>query len=370
MTSNNSIKQEELRAAFQLLTSDNAKDFSEMLDQNPLLLNCTPAAFGESWLHLAAKSESLNVIEVLVRRGLPVDVVDRDGDTPLSAAMAKPELKAARWLLAHGAAVTGVGEGVLRSAIYSKNLAGVKLIVDSGADVNEKCEDSGDSVLEFAQTYGTPEIVDFLTSRGAAPAIHPMRDFIVQQIETQLGPLKRVQLDDADVDVYMTRASGNQEHVTLLTIDAGDGSRISQGENQSIGLKIMLPINWEADAAFGSSSADAWPIDWLHKFSEKIRSGDLTLRDRFTIISNGEPPKAIASTVKFNAFLLAQDPSPVFNFATENGLVTYYTLFPLYPEEVSFERNSNIPTLLNRFSDAGIGTIVKPDRINVARTGS
>lgn len=93
MTGNTSVDQAELKAAFQLLISDNAAAFSAMLDQNPDLLRCTPAAFGESWLHLAAKSECLNVMEVLIQHGLPVDVVDRDGDTPLSAALAKPGLR-------------------------------------------------------------------------------------------------------------------------------------------------------------------------------------------------------------------------------------------------------------------------------------
>lgn len=369
MTNINSRINEELKAAFQLLTSDDAAGFSAMLDQIPGLLRCTPAAFGESWLHLAAKSECLNVMEVLVQHGLSVDVADRDGDTALSAALAKPELRAARWLLEHGASAAVAGNGVLRSAIYSKNLAAVKLIVDGGADVNDQQLDSEVSVLDFARKYGTPEIIEYLISKGAKLATPKLSDFIIQHLDGQIGPLKSVLLSDSGVDIYAGHVPEGQQHVTLFTTGVGGGAAGGNADGRFIGLKIMLPTSWEADSAFKGSSDNGWPIEWLKTFAEELKSGRMALRDRFTVITNGEPQKKIAPAVGFTAFMLAKDPSPLFNFETGKGPVTYYTMFPLYPEEVALERNSDIPSLLNRFSEAGVGTIVIPDRINVALKG-
>ena len=55
---------------------------------------------------------------------------------------------------------------LLYQYIWYENYELAQLAIEHGADVNMKTKD-GDTILEFAQRRGTPEIVKMLRERGA-----------------------------------------------------------------------------------------------------------------------------------------------------------------------------------------------------------
>lgn len=136
----------------------------EILQNDPSVL--TTFAVKKSWLHWAAQKGNIDIMEVLVSAGLPVDCLTSDGtSTALNIAAGQGRLEACKWLIDHGADINR-GLGVLATAIfsgiYSKSLDVVKLFVERGADLNSVFGDQEIDVIGYAERFGTPEIVSFL----------------------------------------------------------------------------------------------------------------------------------------------------------------------------------------------------------------
>ncbi len=121
-----------------------------------------------SWLHLAAQGGRIRIVAVLAQAGLPIDQLTDEGETPLDSAAGQGHHDTCVWLLDHGANINhGLGESAtpIFSAIFSKSLELVKLFVERGADLGATCGPPKIDVIDFAKTYGTPEIITFLRSR-------------------------------------------------------------------------------------------------------------------------------------------------------------------------------------------------------------
>lgn len=123
----------------------------------------------KSWLHWAAQVGTIEMMEFFVNAGIPVDELTEDGtDSPLDIAAGKGKLDACRWLIDHGADVNhGLGAATtpLFSAIYGRSLDVVKLFVEKGADLNAVFGKQAIDAIQYAEQYGTPEIVEFLKQR-------------------------------------------------------------------------------------------------------------------------------------------------------------------------------------------------------------
>lgn len=361
--------EDELKAAYQRVTRDDAQGLARLLDTHPGLINFDFDG-AESWLHLAARCESVNAMKVLLEKGLSVDVQDKHGDTPLSGALIRPALTGARWLLAHGASVRGPGTGALYSAIYSKNPVAVDLVVQSGADVNAQMPTNDLAPVEFARAHGTPEIVQYLLARGATDTLGDSRTEIKKHLATGLGELLRI--DEAiggGIDILLSNEPSRRGLLTVLTVGASD--RPLQEANPSrpryAEFKLNLPADWPIAKDKLLEPENRWPIHWLVRIANYCRSGNLTIPDRFAVMTNQEPSLAVGPGAAFSAFLLAKDPDDFYNFRLTKGEISYYTVFPLFQEEVELERSAGIPHLLSKFQSAGIGTVIARDRVNVGR---
>jgi ankyrin repeat protein len=124
----------------------------------------------KSWLHWAAQEGNIELMELFVKAGIPIDLLTSDGaDTPLETAAGFGHYEACKWLIDHGADVNhGLGKSStpVIDAIYSKSLELVELFVQRGADLSVKFGPPPQiDVISFAKTNGTPEIVSFLKKR-------------------------------------------------------------------------------------------------------------------------------------------------------------------------------------------------------------
>lgn len=93
--------------------------------------------YSQQTIHDAAKQGNLAVVEQCLKKGISVDALDKDGQTPLM------------W-----------------SAVMN-HLDVVKLLVDSGANVNIGRNKDGETALMFASFKGHKEVVQYLTEKGA-----------------------------------------------------------------------------------------------------------------------------------------------------------------------------------------------------------
>jgi ankyrin repeat protein len=126
-----------------------------------------------SLLHIAVARGDAAQIERFLNAGVPVDVKDRDGLTPLHWALAQDDLAILGQLLQAGSSVdarSAEGATPLMNAAQGRSLAKVRYLLDHGADPNA-ADGRGYTTLHRAAEMGELEMVRLLLDRGAAA--HP-----------------------------------------------------------------------------------------------------------------------------------------------------------------------------------------------------
>ncbi|MCC5918730.1 MAG: ankyrin repeat domain-containing protein [Cryomorphaceae bacterium] len=123
----------------------NVKKIIKICQKNPDLINEKDPYHGMSLLNFAIKTELYNSAKALLELGADPDFEDFYGNTPLTQAASIYETSDfVRLLINHGADVNKVGVGVISKpenptpliSAAKINFESVKLLVESGADVN------------------------------------------------------------------------------------------------------------------------------------------------------------------------------------------------------------------------------------------
>lgn len=129
---------------------------------------------GYSPLIRALNKRDVALVKLLLDKGANASASDNYGNTPLSFAIDSDlanNTTFARLLLDHGASVKG-RDGALALFLVAMNrdLATAKLLLARGADVNatrERNEQSGETALTAATTFGDLDIMRYLLDKGA-----------------------------------------------------------------------------------------------------------------------------------------------------------------------------------------------------------
>ncbi|MCG7916756.1 MAG: ankyrin repeat domain-containing protein, partial [Candidatus Thiodiazotropha taylori] len=122
-------------------------------------------------LHLAAYNGMPQVAKLLISRGAYVNASNIEGATPLhSAAFGIVNSgHLLKILLNKGAdgnsgAGTKLGTPLIHATKYG-NLGAVKVLLNSGADINAK-DEAGNSALHFASLYGRVDVATYLLMKN------------------------------------------------------------------------------------------------------------------------------------------------------------------------------------------------------------
>ncbi len=124
---------------------------------------------GQSALHFAAHEGSLETINLLISKGADVNAKDAEGDTPLHEAVNAGKLDAVALLIEKGAVASAQNiSGVfpIHRAVLKGNLAIVNLLIKNGAKVNVK-SNSGTTPLHGAAFSADESMVRLLIDNGA-----------------------------------------------------------------------------------------------------------------------------------------------------------------------------------------------------------
>ena len=131
----------------------------------------TQDIFKSSCLHLAALNNHLEVVKYLLSVGVPVDITNGRGQTPLYGAVWFGMYAIAELLISSGADVNihSVGN-VLRTALQTAAYRGhphiVELLLKNGANIESLDKDS-ETPLHWAARGGSLEAVKVLVKHGA-----------------------------------------------------------------------------------------------------------------------------------------------------------------------------------------------------------
>lgn len=145
-----------------------------------LLRRGAVAGDGRAWspMHCAATAGYIEMIALLVEHGGNVNVkYARDDFTPLHAAVVKRRPGAARWLLAHGAAVdakTKSGWTACHFAALGGDAAMVDMLLEQGADAEARTA-AGETPQDVARGAGHMEVAAIAGRRRTSPNSGPAR---------------------------------------------------------------------------------------------------------------------------------------------------------------------------------------------------
>jgi len=140
---------------------------------------------GEPALVLAVREGSMRVFRALVDvPGIQVDAPALNGNTALMMAAFKHNQPAAEALLTRGAAVNRAGWTPLHYAAASGDEAIARLLIKRGAKVDAVSPPAsgGMTPLMMAAREGHPDMVAFLTEKGANPQLRNTEGLTAAQI--------------------------------------------------------------------------------------------------------------------------------------------------------------------------------------------
>jgi uncharacterized protein len=160
----------------------------EELPERPVLITPQAGQRGMTELHYAAYRNDPDAVEVQLNRGLPVDVGDDAGWTPLhwsidmAQAWGEPE-KVVSLLLAAGAAANAVdhsGHSALMLACGRNNENILEQLIEAGADVHARNAET--TPLHEAAGCNFSEAIRRLLSLGVDPLQTNLRNQIPEQV--------------------------------------------------------------------------------------------------------------------------------------------------------------------------------------------
>lgn len=141
--------------------------------------------YGERLLHQFVKfvdkgdRDAIEVAQILIDVGLPVDEPNEDGWTPLMSAIMLQNTPLVAFFIQNGADVNKMSKFEvnfpLLLAVAGENEDLVKLLISKGADVNAKTQNENRTALHEACTYHLDKIIDVLIANGADISVYDSR---------------------------------------------------------------------------------------------------------------------------------------------------------------------------------------------------
>lgn len=148
-------------------------------------INAVDTKRGGSVLHLAAMNNDLDLIQFCLKKGIPVDVINKYKATPLSWASSSDALEAVQLLIKNGADIEASDEDgmtPLHHACYTNKTETVKYLISIGANPNAK-DENGKTPIELAMEE---------KSKGAVKAMSSSIDFSNFEFEGKVYDFSKI----------------------------------------------------------------------------------------------------------------------------------------------------------------------------------
>lgn len=210
--------------------------------------------------------------------------------------------------------------------------------------------------------------------RGASG--NPSTDEISDHIEKYVGPIHSVfhelASDLVHIDVHWVQPSNDRPYHTLVTSGMSDLAMHTPNElegNDHAELSICLPKDWKLSEEDFEDEDNYWPIRWL-KYLARFPHQYGTWLGHGHTIPNGNPPETFASNTQLNTMVLL--PSVLLDegfhqLQLPDKTINFYTLIPLYEEEVQLKMKKGVDALYDGFDKHNVSDIIDINRPNTAK---
>ena len=137
-------------------------------------------------------------------------------------------------------------------------------------------------------------------------------------------------------------------------------------------LMVSLPAEWPMEREAWSDERNYWPIRWLRSLARLPHEFGSWLGWDHTV-PNGDPPEPFASDTALSGVILHPPvwyPEEFFTLEVEPGrTVHFWSVIPIYREEMDLVLRDGPDALTERFEAAGIDDTVEIDRPNLVLPG-
>lgn len=201
---------------------------------------------GYSAIHYAIFEQHPKVIDLLLKAGVDPGIKSRDrlNGTPLMYAVSLPDVFISQLLIDHGADVNAVdanGDHALNWATYSGNVAQMKLLIRSGADLNLRSK-HGDVVDVALRLWHADSVVNVFRDTGIYEKQKSKADALVRAVvsndkgtvaETLKKPVNVNSKDGLGNPLLQIAIQNGNEEITRLLIEAGANPDIQNRVGQT-----------------------------------------------------------------------------------------------------------------------------------------
>jgi hypothetical protein len=200
---------------------------------------------------------------------------------------------------------------------------------------------------------------------------------ISDHIERHIGPvdgvLHEIVSDLVHIDVHVVKPTKKRPWVSLITSGMSDQPMTVPDECEELRyseLMINLPPSWPLEQKDWEDHDNYWPIYWLKQLARLPHEYDTWLSYGHTV-PNGDPPEPFADNTDFCCMLLEFSVTAPEDFHTlqvrDDKVIHFWSLMPLYAEEVDLKLAKGTEALEERFEKEQIYDVVDLDRPNVGR---
>ncbi len=207
-----------------------------------------------------------------------------------------------------------------------------------------------------------------------APSGEGNIDEISNHIEKYVGKIDMVfhELisDQVHIDLHWVKPSAERPFHTLVTSGMSDRPMTTPKEMKAFQyaeLSICLPADWKLSEDDFNDEENYWPLRWLKILSRFPHEYNTWLGYGHTI-PNGNPPAPFSSKSKMNTMMLL--PSILFDPAfqelkiNKEKTIHFYTIYPLYSEEVNLKMKEGAEALFDGFERVGLTDVLELNREN------
>lgn len=200
---------------------------------------------------------------------------------------------------------------------------------------------------------------------------------ISDHIEEHIGKIKNVFheiiSDTVHVDVHHVEPTNERPFHTLITSGMSDlGMNVPKDTESTRYMELMvtLPKHWEISEAAFKDENWYWPVRQLKFLARFPHKYDTWLGWGHTM-PNGDPAEAFASNTKLSGIIVLPSVNVPDDFHSlainENKTIEFFSVVPLYDEEMNLKLRNGSSVLLERFDKHGISDIIDIERKNVAK---